>query len=337
MRATLTKYFTFLFAITVALCTGGIVATSYADGPEGVSSKEKNPIVEVPTCNPHWYVSVSGGADINVGGDLNNSHTAILNPVGSPLNPFIGPGASTFPVVTEFVAHHNWDDVYDTGYRAEAEAGWMATEHFDLFVLFKYEHATADDRTHGTNLAVNFGPPFDGGPTLVFPITSKFTDYNSYGFEVGGRWFLMGRNSRFKPFIQVSGGPTHTDRIDIATFTDFSSVLGPAFADVNTFHGGFFQPSLVGTVSAQLGVEYDLACRWAIGVQGGFRYESPLEDDDHDFNRHNPRFFFPTVFPSPPFGPPPGLPVSYRPLSGINNNTGDRWLVPISGYIKYRW
>lgn len=294
---TLTKHFSRLLALSL-LSAAGIFTNTFA-GPEPLpdSSKDKNPIVEIPICNPRWYFTIGGGADINVGGTLNNGLTRDLIPQV--------PG-----LVTVFVKHHDWSDVYDMGYRIQGELGFVSNDYLEFFGLFKYEHQDASDRTRGSFADVLFGR-FD------IPFSSKFDDYNSYGFEFGARLFFLSRQARFRPYVSVSGGPTRVENIDITTFADFSSVGGPS--DVKVFHGRYFQDSLIGTAAGILGLEYALNCHVSIGVEGGVRYESPLRDDDRTFE-HTRVLGFPLGF-----------------LRPINNDAGDRLMVPVTGFVKVRW
>jgi hypothetical protein len=165
-----------------------------------------------------------------------------------------------------------------------------------------------------------------GGPIFHFPISSKWDDYTAYGGELGLRCFFFSKQARFRPYFQVSGGATHVDKINIRTFLDESAIGGPS--DLEVFRGGFFDDSLVWTTSGQVGAEFSLNCHWVIGVQGGIRYESILEDNDRDLNRDS----FTTSFPI--IG---SVTVPFRFANGTNDNSGDRLVGTVTGYVKFRF
>src|SRR3982751_2247420 len=96
----LTKYFTCLLLTLAGVIVGGFCSTAFA-GPEVLSSaKDKNPIVEIPTCKPTWYFTLTGGADFDLGAtDINKARTEIINP--------------GFPFIGVFVKQHNFNDVFE--------------------------------------------------------------------------------------------------------------------------------------------------------------------------------------------------------------------------------
>jgi len=304
---TLTKQFSCVLLTAGLLCGGGFVTTTFA-GPEAISSKDKNPIVEVPTaCEPRWYLSIGGGADFDLG------RTHINKSVFAP---------GIAPFTTAYIKEHKWNDVYDDAWRIQGEIGYVLTEHLEAFGLFKYAQADATRRTRGsevTNDVLNL----IGGPTLHFPISSEWDDYTAYGGELGLRCFFFSKQARFRPYLQISGGGTHVDKINIRTFVDESAIGGPS--DVEVFHGGFFDDSWVWTASGQMGAEFSLNCHWTIGVQGGVRYESILDDNDRDLNSSSFTI-------GGPFGT-----IPFRFANGTNDDSGDRLVATVTGYLKFRF
>src|SRR5436305_6907919 len=168
----LTKHFSRVLLTLSLLIAGGISTKTFA-GPESLpgSSTDKNPIVEIPTCKPRWYFTISGGADFNIGG------TAVTNGFTRDLFPPV-PG-----FIVAFIKHNDWNDVYDTGYRIQGELGFVLNNYFEFFGLFKYAHQDASNRTTGSHVSFLFG-------TFDFPFSSEFGDYDSYGVEFGARFFF---------------------------------------------------------------------------------------------------------------------------------------------------
>ncbi|HEX4638160.1 MAG TPA: hypothetical protein VH170_01605 [Chthoniobacterales bacterium] len=297
---TLTKHFRQLLLTMVVAIAAGIFTSAFA-GPEVLpSAKDKNPIVEIPTCKTTWYFTISGGADFDLGAtDINKSRTQSIIP----------------GFVTAFIKQHDFNDAFDdVGYHVQGELGFAVGNYWEFFGLFKWEHVDASGRTSGSHVLISV-------PRVIIadiPFGSEFGDYNSYGFEFGARFFFLSRQARFRPYISVSGGPTEADAIDITTFTDFSSIGGPS--NVKLFHGRYLSDTLIGTGAAMLGAEYAINCHVSIGVEGGIRYESPLDDDDRTFEHRSVLGIVPLGF-----------------LRSVNNGVGDRLVVPASGYVKLRW
>jgi hypothetical protein len=57
-------------------------------------------------------------------------------------------------------------------------------------------------------------------------------------------------------------------------------------------------------------------------MNAGVRYQSELSDDDHDLNRV--------------INQAAGV-VDLSFLRRLNDNAGDRWTVPVTGYLKFRF
>ena len=297
--------------VFLALCIffgGGITTSSFA-GPESLPdySKGKNPVIEevAPVCDPRWYISIGGGIDVDLGGtDLTHNFDKDFTSF------FLG----FIPVASRAeIQSHDWNDAYDDAWRIQGELGYALTQHVEVFGLFKYAHADANGRTTGSRVFV------DGSGPL--PLTSRFDDYNAWGGELGFRFYFTPRASHIRPYVSLSGGATHVDSIDISTTADLTSIGGAS--DLLVYKGGFFNDSWVGAGTALLGVEWIVACHWAVGVNGGVHYETRLDQNDNDF-----RGFvdFAGIFAVP-----------LRHFRQSNDDAGDRWTAPVTGYVKFRF
>lgn len=306
----LTKYF------IVVLAAVGFVPALMA-GPEQLPdrSKESKNVEMVqppPVCDPRWYISIGGGGDFNIG------DTHINDAVRRDFNvQFFG---FPFPVGSADIKSHNFDDVYDDGYHIQGEIGYALTQHLELFGSFRYAHADAANRTTGSSISVDFPGVFTG----VFPIESEFEDYDSWGGELGFRYYFLSRQAHWRPYLAVSGGASHVDGIGITTFADLTDVGGGD--DVQVFKGSFLEENWVATAAAVVGLEFNVTCHWTLGVNGGVRYASRLDDDDSDLNRDG--FSIANGFATV---------RSFRFANESNNNSGDRWTVPVTGYLKFRF
>lgn len=259
-------------------------------------------IEQKPVCDPKWYFSIGGGIDIDFG------------------DTEFEQGLETDIALFTFIdiQSRDWDDVYDNSWRIQGEVGYALSQHLEIFGLFRYAHADADDPSGGSSVFIDV-------PGLFFaeiPLTSDFGDYESYGGELGLRYYFLPKQSRIRPYVSLSGGATYVDNIHLRTVADFTQIGGPSEVDI--FNGGFLDESWVAAGSASLGVEVAVTCNFVVGVNGGVRYESSLEDDDSDFNS--------TDFDTGIFGT---VPLSFA--NGINDDAGERWTCPVTGYFKFRF
>jgi hypothetical protein len=306
------------FAVTKCLAVAaslvGIYTAMAGPAPLAVSSKDKEVQMEqAPVCDPHWYFTIGGGAEFDIG------DSSLVNGFSLPFTAEI----PSFPGVTAAryeINSRNWNDFYDTTWRIQGEAGYALTSHLEIFGLFKYAHADASSGFAGIGDILIFNP-FIGNLTSTTPLSARFDDYSSYGGQLGFRFFFLPKQSRFRPYLSLSGGATHVDSINATIVADTTSIGGPN--DFLFYRGGFFSDSWTASGAAMLGLEVSLACRWALGVEGGVRYESRLGQNDSDLKGLR---FFDDEFATPL--------RSFRP---VNDNAGDRWTVPVTGYVKFRF
>ena len=303
---TLTKLSIFAASIATAFFSGGI-PTSILAGPEPLPdhSKDKVQMVEQPTvCDPKWYISIGGNAEFDFGG-----------------SDFVNGTSESFDLGLAFfdaqIESQDYTDVYDQPfYSIEGEVGYVVTPHIEVFGQFKYSGSPGSDRTSGSEVFFDIIGIGSGS----IPLTSRFDDYESYGGQLGFRYFFLSKEARIRPYVSLAGGVTHVDSIGVATHADVSSLGGPS--DLSIFEGAFFDESWVASGSALLGLEFRVTCHWAVGVNGGVRYETELEDDDHDLD---------DLISADPFG----LDLTF--LKKTNNDVGDRWYCPVTGYVKFRF
>ncbi len=300
-------------SIKFALLAGGLAAagafTSLA-GPEPLqaSSKDKEIQEIAPACNPRWYISIGGDAEVNFGG-----------------NDFARGESRTFSVpriatVDVDIASQDYNEVYDNPfYSIEGEFGYVLTRHIELFGTFRYSASAGTELATGSRVFVDVPNVFTGN----FPFSTSFGNYRSYGGEVGLRYFFLSSEKRFRPYISLSGGVSHVDSIGFETHADVSSVGGPA--DITLLRGTFYNDSWVGTGSALFGLEYRVTCHWTFGVNAGVHYVSQLDPNDGALNRIANA------------GGGMGGPFDLSFVNKVNDNAGDRWTVPVTGYVKFRF
>lgn len=279
-------------------------------GPEpmGDYSKEKNPIVEqLPVCDPRWYISLGGGIDVDLGS------TEVTNAFESnftvPIPDFPGFAPARFELKSR-----DWNDAYDDAWRIQGEIGYVLTSHLEIFGLFKYDQADSSGQ-------IDIGRMLFDIPTSIFPLSARFEDYTAWGGELGFRFFFLTKDAIVRPYIALSGGATHVDSIGATILADVRSIGGPE--DFVVYRGAFFEDSWSATGAAMFGLEVRLACHWSLGLEGGVRYENRLGQDDSDFKGLR---FFDDVFA-----------LHLKEFRPLNDDSGDRFFLPVNGYVKVRF
>jgi hypothetical protein len=315
----ITKHFRAALAIAALLTAGSFVSPTFA-GPEAISARDKNPIVEIPTaCDPKWYIRTGSGSDVDLGNKFSNG-----------LHEFSDFGIFTTDLN---IKSRDYDDVYKNWYNISAEVGYAITNHIELFASANYTQADGQIIT-GSKLVVD--SPINPFPfALGFPFTSHFDNYSSIGGELGVRFFLTGKDARIRPFIALSGGATWVDSIGLTAKSDFLDF------DFTVYDGPFYDSSVVGTGRAVIGMEYQvIPCRFSVGADIGVRFTGGLDGDDSGFGADSPNSGL-AAFAHDRLqmnGTSQGLQDSFLSLlRPLNNNGAERWSMPVSVYGKFRF
>ena len=240
----------------------------------------KDTIVQPQTsiCDPRWYFSIGGNGEFNTSATaLQNA--AVIAPTGVPLGE---------------ITAHDLNDAYDVAfYSIEAEVGRVVTDRFEVFGQFQYVASATEDWIHNA-VRINAGTP-------TF-LAIKFDDFNSYGVQLGARYFFLPKSAPLRPYVSIAGGAANVDSIGV------ESALEPTTVVVSRSH--FFDDSWVGTVRGLFGVEYSVSCHLAVGINAGIGYSSTLAEDDSDLQ---------------------------GPVAKVNNDAGDRLYCPVAVYAKIRF
>ncbi|MEY2480391.1 MAG: hypothetical protein QOI04_1318 [Verrucomicrobiota bacterium] len=275
-------------ALSTLLLTAGLITSSFA-GPESLRDNSKDKMVQAvePTCDPRWYISIGGGVDFNQG-EFSN-------------------GLVTTAGLTDLdIKSRDWNDVYNNFFRGQVEVGYVLTNHIELFAQFRYTSASSN-LVHGSTASL-FG-------ISTREYFSEWSDYNSWGGDVGVRYFFLGKQAKIRPYISLAGGAAWVDSIRLhATQSSPFFVGGQPFT---IYDGGFYDETTVWSGAAMLGVEFNVTCHVAVGIESGVRYESTLDGNDRDFN-------------ADPL-------AAINALAALNNDNGDRLSVPVTVYAKLRF
>jgi hypothetical protein len=313
-----TRFSAGLLAAALTLAAG--ILQPLLAGPEPFRGNDKEVEIVPAACDPRWYISVGGGVDIDTGSEFSNG-------VHSVDEPLMG-------ITTDLrVKSRNYNDVYKDWYQVRAEVGYAITQHLEVFGTFNYTQADAQTIT-GSKLVIS-SPLIPITGQIGFDFVSHFDDYQSYGGELGLRYYFLAKEARIRPYISLSGGATWVDAIGLHATTDF---LGFGFT---VYDGPFYNDSVVGTGRALFGLEFAvIPCRFAVGVDAGVKYSSSLEGDDSGFQSNSTTSGL-AAFAHERLqtnGSSGGIQSAFLSmLRPLNDNGAERWSIPVSVYAKFRF
>lgn len=189
-----------------------------------------------------------------------------------------GGGAGTVLGLPTTVKARDYGDVYGTAFRGEGQLGYGVSERAELFVGGTYEKKSAE--------------PVRVGDVAGLALNAQFGEYKEIGVEAGMRYFLSTR-STIKPYLSVAGGVRFLESNSPTFSVPAAAVILP---DVP-----FYDSSTVATGAVGVGLRYEVARRFSVGVETGPRYQSK--------------------------------PTNLATLTGTGlesiNDAGDRWSMPV--------
>jgi hypothetical protein len=298
MRA-LTKF----IAVSALLFAGGFCVSSFA-GPERIEPKDKV-VMAPPPCDPRWYVSIGGSVEKLFGDFSNAVDQDILG------------------VADLHIVGRDWDDTYELAWNIQGEVGYVLTSHIELFGTFRYTHA---DAKIVTGSFLDFG-------TFAFDFVSKYGDYDSYGGELGFRYFFLDKQARIRPYVSIAGGATWVNSIGLHADSDF---LGFEFT---AYNGPFYDDTLVATVTGLVGIEFQvIPCKFSVGIDAGIRWQSELDGNDSAFNTFSTNVTNAAVTGGTSLVNQGAFQSELAAaLSRMNNGNSDQFSIPVTVYAKFRF
>lgn len=361
---TLTRFIVCACSSVTAILSAGLATSTYA-GPERLNYGGKDKQVEMVQQEPEqkWFVSIGVGTDFDTeetdfsdGLALDFDLDAFLSvPKFADLYTEIqgrlpSSNAPNGNIVLEGIslniAHRSWDDVYGNPYRINAQFGRVLTNHLEIFGGFNYVHADGDTET-GSNITLHFDTPEaapngigDGQFDLVFPFETHFSDFNSYGGELGIRYLFCSPDSPIRPYVSIAGGGTFTEAIHAHTVVNIFGF------EADLYDADFYHDTWVGTGTVMLGFQSRITRSFSVGVEAGIRYESTLDGADIFEN-----LFGDEETDGMSASRPGRLSVNggtdgpkkdfleelHHGLNSVNNDEGDRLVVPLVFWAKYRF
>jgi len=198
------------------------------------------------TCLARWNIEGGVGPSFAVGGD------AVT-------------GSKAHQIAGKNINNLSWNDMYDTGYRAELGGSYAVNPNRKVTATAFIEKADSSGVQDWGQIAT--------GQNL----RGSLSDYESYGGEVGLRQYLRPRPGfilkSVRPYVEGRLGATYIDDISVENAT----VNGVATPGLNT---RFYDSGWVGSAAGLIGVETPLTRYTTIGLETGVRYTQALDSSD---------------------------------------------------------
>jgi hypothetical protein len=225
------------------------------------SSKDKNVIQPPPPKTPRFYMTLSGGADIDY-----NATKFTTDGGGHFLGEPAHVDARYFPAL------HN-----DETQVGELTAGYIINPIVSVFGRFDYNHAFTSRETIGRVTDTN--GLFGTDKSLVVPLSADLSQYNSYGGKAGVKISVpqmsqsdMAWTKYVKPYVTFAAGGTYVANTNASLALDAGTPAADFIGDVR-----LYRSSWVFSTDGRLGIEYDITHNIAVNLEGGLGYDSGLQ------------------------------------------------------------
>ena len=160
----------------------------------------------------------------------------------------------------ENAATLEYGDVYGAATRIEPAVSYALKPNRKVKLSGFYKTASAEDQTVI-------------GTVNDTPITGQFTDYKSYGAELGLRQYFGIKRAplvkSIRPYVEGNVGIANVDDIDLLGLNDTATPR-----DVRLYDGGW-----VPTASGMIGIETPVLNRLTLGLETGLRYQHKLSSN----------------------------------------------------------
>ena len=154
----------------------------------------------------------------------------------------------------------SYEDAYNTGWRASAGIAHDVAPRTTLTVDGFYKEADASSDI------VELFPA-----QTVGPIFGTFSDYKSYGAEIGFREYAGNNRAQPRPYIGATVGASYVEAISL----DRLSTNGDPNA---TTSFALYDGEWVPTASGVVGIDIPVSYNGTIGLETGLRYEGSREN-----------------------------------------------------------
>jgi hypothetical protein len=184
------------------------------------------------------------------------------------------------------VQEREWSDIYDPGFALRAGVGYAVTNQLEVTGSFVYSRQEAEELSVGTVAGLD--------------LLAKFDDYRDWGLEGGVRWHFA-PDAPVSPFIGGAAGFRLVQEMPATFSVPAANVV---FTDTE-----FYDESVAPTVGADFGVQFAVAPRLQLGVEGALRWTGHLAELE-------------------------GL--EGTGLENLND-TSSRWTLPVLGTLRVRF
>ena len=144
----------------------------------------------------------------------------------------------------------NYKDIYETGLAANAGLSYDVAPRTTLVMEGFYNKANSKDEL------VNFGTDAAG-----LAESGRFSDYESYGAQVGFREYMSNDGPGLRPYIGAMAGMSYVNDLDIA--------VAGATPSTRRIYSGEWVP----TASGLVGIEMPVSYAGSLALESGIRYE----------------------------------------------------------------
>ena len=256
--------------VSASALLGAIALTGAQAGTDTVDSKEtkdKNVIQPPPPKPPRFYLTLSGGAEIDY------NATRFLSDGGGHL---LGDPAK---IDNRYFGHLH-DGETQLG---ELTAGYNINQMVSVFGRFDYNHAYRTRENIGS--VKDTGALFGTDTAAVLPVSVDLNDYNSYGGKAGVKISLPPIPGQkwtefVKPYTTFAAGGTYVDH------TSASGAVNAGTPEAYYLSGiPIYRSSWVFSTDGRLGLEYDITKNVALNLEGGIGYDSKPQRA-HSYGKH---------------------------------------------------
>jgi hypothetical protein len=242
----------------LAVLAGG-AAFAGTDTVDAKSSKDKNPVLTAPPKTPRFYLTLSGGAEVDY-----NATKFTSNGGGHLLGEPAHVDSRYFP--------HLHDGETQLG---ELTAGYIINPVVSVFGRFDYNHSFKTREEVGSVRDV-YGL-FGANTSANIPLSADLNNYHSYGGKAGVKLSLpplpnMAWTTYLKPYVTFAAGGTYVGATDANLALDAGTPVADYLGDYR-----LYRSSWVFSTDGRLGLEYDITKNVAINLEGGLGYDTKLQ------------------------------------------------------------
>ena len=157
-------------------------------------------------------------------------------------------------------------DAYNTGARASAGIAHDVAPRTTLTVDGFYK------RANGKSEIFELAPDFAGSP-----LYGSFSDYKSYGGEVGFREYAGNNPRDARPYIGATIGISHVEAINLERVSRTGDPAAIGAIEL-------FESDWVPTASGLIGIDIPVSGTGTMGIETGLRYEGKRKYSGTDIN-----------------------------------------------------